>query len=128
MSTVDGFRYTLYAEADVQEITQRIETLLAQDEIFVERKTKAAKKKKGKGRWGKNKGPVTQQINLRPMITQLEITNTNAHQVEIAFETRMLDNRVAKPKEIFELLGLNPLNTRVLKRETLMLDEVVAEV
>ena len=62
------------------------------------------------------------------MIEKLEIVNANDLQVEVHFETRQIENRVAKPKEILTLLGFDPLSVRVLKRETRFLDEVPAGV
>ena len=38
------------------------------------------------------------------------------------FSTRLLENRLAKPREIIALLGLDPLKTRVIKIDTSLTD------
>ena len=122
MSLVDAFQYTLYVAAD-QSLIQKIQSIMAADEIWVERKTKQKNKNRKRGRSRGHQKSVM-DLNIRPMITRLEVLSVQNEQYEIAFETCIVEKRMAKPKDILTLLELNPDTTRVIKRNILLREEV----
>lgn len=116
MAAVTGISYHLHAEVDSTELAARIDALMAQEEILATRKLKAKKRKKGRRRGGI--GPDTMEVNLRPMLSDLQIVQQEGRQVTIAFTTTDCEGRLAKPKEIVHMLGLDEEATRVVKTET----------
>lgn len=94
------------------------------EEIWVERKTKVKNKNRKRGR-GRGQAKPVMSLNIRPMITRLEVLTNQEDQYEIAFETCIVENRMAKPKDIMTLLELNPDTTRVIKRNIILRDEVL---
>ena len=120
MSLASGFDYTLYTQADVAELEQRIDEVMASDAAAVARRGKA---KKGKGRrYGR---PTRTEVNVRPMIYSLALAESTGDEVAIEFSTRLVNGKMAKPKEIVELLGLAPESTRVVKRATILAEAPV---
>jgi len=123
MSAVTGFSYTLHATADPAQVKSRIQQILREDEVLVTRnvKTRGAKKR---GRHPRQKN--TAEIDIRPMISELRLAETDGHQVAIEFETDAVEGRLAKPKEILALLGIDHEAARTLKRETRLVEEELA--
>lgn len=69
---------------------------------------------------GKN-GRKAVSLDLRPLVTGLRCVPVNiqgAETLAVSFTTAIKEGRLAKPKEIMELLGLDPARTRVLKTDT----------
>jgi radical SAM family uncharacterized protein/radical SAM-linked protein len=110
MSAVTGFDYTIFTEGDLAEIAARANTLSASSEILVERKGRPT---------GPRKSRDVSVVNIRPMIHSLGVRQ-GGNGVEIDFATRLTDGKLAKPREIVALLGLNPATSLVLKRATLL--------
>ena len=109
MSLVEGFRYTLRSsEADVESTRDRIQELMGSDEVIVERK------KPRKGR----RPPKTKRFNIRPMIAELAMEDSSS--VEVSFATTRSDDRLAKWREVAELIGLDPQSVRVMKHQTVL--------
>jgi len=107
MSLVDGFTYTLTSKnVEATEVQKRIQELLASEEIIVDR----TKPRKGR------RPPRSKKINIRPMIEQLELREGRG--VEVDFVTRRNDERLAKWREVATLIGMDPLEVRVLKHST----------
>jgi len=106
MSAVTGFDYALYTREDAGEIQRRIDNLLAKHELIVERKGKPQ---------GRSQTRDITKINIRPLITSLTAQPAGTH-TEIRFTTTAIDNKLAKPREIILLLGLDPLLTRTIKK------------
>lgn len=123
MSIVQGFEYELHALGDAGQLESRIQELLRAEQLPVERKVKA-KRRGHKGRGRARRGPATASapLDLRPMIEELRVIESDGAQARLAFVTRAHDGKVAKPKEIIALLGLDPGQVRVLKRETYLAD------
>ena len=120
MSIVEGFSYSLHApEADGEELSTRISEILTADEIHVERKGKA----KGKGR--QNRGRPVVRVDIRPMIAELEARTGAEGGAVVRFATKSVNEKVAKPKEILSLLGLDPLQALVFKEETFLAEITV---
>jgi len=64
----------------------------------------------------KRREPV--EMDIRPMVESLAVRGDEAGEPVIEFVTKGVEGRFAKPREIIELLGLDPVTTRVAKRET----------
>lgn len=125
MATVHGAEYTLTTDTqDAQALQARIEEINNAEEIIIQRKVKNKKKKNGRG--PRRPAIKTAPLNIRPMIAHLELTESNEHQATIQFDTHIHENKLAKPKEIIKLLELDPISTRILKRDTLIENITIA--
>ncbi|MCX5768926.1 MAG: TIGR03960 family B12-binding radical SAM protein [Candidatus Hydrogenedentes bacterium] len=113
MSAVDGFDYALYTKEDASEIQRRIDDLLAKHELIVERKGKPQ---------GRSQTRDITKVNIRPLITTLAAQPAGAL-TEIRFTTTAIEGKLAKPREIIALLGLDAPSTRVMKKSTRLTGE-----
>ncbi|MFP6617323.1 MAG: TIGR03960 family B12-binding radical SAM protein [Candidatus Hydrogenedentota bacterium] len=122
MSSVSGIQYSLIADGqNAEELEGLISTVMASEEVMIERKVK--NKKKGRGR-GRQRAPKkTAPLNIRPMIHELTLSEYTDQQLTIQFTTHIHENKLAKPKEIIHLLGLDPFATRIVKCQTLLEDQ-----
>lgn len=114
MSAVAGFDYTLYSPADFAKVSERVAEILAAETVAVERKRRPSGRRKGKG-------PVT--VNIRPAIRSLTARQESSGRVAVDFTTVAAEGTLAKPREIIQLLGLDPAKTRILKRATHLADD-----
>lgn len=118
MSAVSGFRWTLHSAAvDPDALGARIDALLASDSLPVQRKIKQ-KKKKGRRRMAPRANGMTRTVDIRPMIQALALSVAADGETVIDFETRAVDGKMAKTREIIELLELDACSTRIRKRAT----------
>ena len=117
MSLTSGYSYTFYADADVSQVQQRIDEILGAPQVMVERTSKP--KERGRGR-------QRIEVDIRPMIRVLTLAQSSEDQVVVDVELESVAGRCAKTREIVALLGLHPLATRVLKRDTFFASEPVA--
>ena len=108
MSAVTGFAYTLKTPGDASQIAARVEALLIADALPVERK--------GKSKRGRQ--PKVVSVDLRPTLTELALREADGPNVVIDFTTMAVNGKTAKPKEMIALLELDPVATRVTKRDT----------
>jgi radical SAM-linked protein len=107
MSLVEGFTYTLSSKTAVgSDVQSKIDALLEAEEVIVVR----TKPRKGR------RAARSRSINIRPMIAQLALREGRG--VEVDFRTQRNDDRLAKWREIAQLIGLDPLEVRVLKHST----------
>jgi len=118
MAMLDGFSYVLHADAPPADLAARIEALLAEPKIVVERKVKVKGNKKSPGDTFR-----MVPVDIRPMITELAIAERNEHQTVLRFTTRCVVGKLAKTKEILPLLGLDDAHTRVLKTDTFLSED-----
>ncbi len=118
MSSVQGFRYRIELAVAQPALAKSIEDLLGREEVLVDRKVKAGKQ--GRGRGAKTRRKIV-PVNIRPLLSELKLLETGA---AIEFTTRAVDNRVAKPKEVLEALGIAPESARVVKLETRLAEDV----
>jgi radical SAM family uncharacterized protein/radical SAM-linked protein len=111
MSIATGFAYDLHIEGNPEEVKARIDELLASETVCVERKAKV-----------KNSGKrvAQQSTDIRPMIADLALRESNGTTLTVAFTTHIINGRSARPKEILSLLGYPPTAARVVKRNTLL--------
>ncbi len=113
MAACSGYAYSLSATAEGETVATRIAEILDAGEILVERDVKV---KDWKGRERREK----KDIDIRPMIARLEITQSANHQTIIEFDTVIVGGRSARPREIVALLGLDAVSTSILKRDTFL--------
>ncbi|MCP4641980.1 MAG: TIGR03960 family B12-binding radical SAM protein [bacterium] len=114
MAATAGFAYTFRGACDVQALERNVERLTEATELLVERRVKPKGRKRGRqaGR------PGTKRINVRPMIESIRVAEQGSEEAAVDVETRFVENRGVKPRELLELIGFDPARTRVVKRET----------
>ena len=71
-----------------------------------------------KNKAGRRKSKAVKHVDIRPAIQSLTVTVAEDASTVIALTTMSADGKLAKPREIIQLLGLDPATTRVLKRAT----------
>ena len=108
MSLTTGFSYRLYAVGDSRETAKRIQEILASDEILVERRAKTRKRNRREGR--------VIRRNIRPMIAELQLGPVEGDRLAVDARVELVGGKSVKPREILELLGLNPITTRIVKQ------------
>ena len=79
----------------------------------MDRKTKVKNKRSARGN-----GRKTVPLDIRPMIESLEFHETDGPTATIDFSTTLHDGKLAKPREMLAVLGLDPMKVRILRRET----------
>lgn len=109
MSAVTGFDYLLFAEGDAAAVSSRIRSLIEADSVHVERKGRPT---------GPRRSHNAVTIDIRPAIAELSLESCDGERLCIRFGTRIVDGRLAKTREIVQLLGLDPQRTRALKTAT----------
>ena len=118
MSSVAGFAYRLSGVGDAAQVSERIDAALRAESLEVTRRKHGA----SGGRRGKR--PAEKALDLRPLIVNLALTAHGGGQVAVEFSTRVINNQVAKPREVMALLGLAPATTQVLKLDTVLADNL----
>lgn len=109
MSSVIGFDYRIETSGEACEIQRRIENLLGQTSVEKERKGRPE---------GRRKSGKSRTLDIRPMIRVLSAREGEEGRVAIDFGTTAVEGRMAKPKDIIELLDLDPASARVIKHAT----------
>jgi len=109
MSAVTGFDYTFHTTGDAAPLEQRIQEVLAQPTLMVERAGRPS---------GRRKTATPRPVDLRPMIGDLRVGDVDGERLTVEFSAVAVDTRLPKPREILEVLGLDPAATRVVKRAT----------
>lgn len=117
MGLVQGFEYRLYVEGvPGPHIAAALERVLDAGGAMVPRRVKS-----------KRSGMETSEmVDIGPMITALELREQNAMQSVIVFATEAVEGRMAKPREIVGLLGLDAGRVRVVKTGTILREEALA--
>ncbi len=113
MAAQVGVEYALITTERCEDVCQRVGTLRAQPEWFVERSVKSRGSRSSAG-----PGRKTITLDLRPLVTALEVMPLDNGNARIQFTTRLHDGRLVKPKEMMQLLELDPVQTRVRKTAT----------
>jgi radical SAM family uncharacterized protein/radical SAM-linked protein len=109
MSSVTGVDYRIFAQGDAGEVRTRIERLLSMEAVNVERKGRPT---------GARRSNDTSTVNIRPGLHTLAVCAAEDSGLAVDFCTRQVDGKLAKPREIIALLGLDPAKTRVVRIET----------
>ena len=107
MASVEGFQYTFIVSANREELRKRVEATLDRDSIPITRRAKAKKRRRQNG-----KQVVT--FDARPMSGALALRDGGAGEVSVDVETRLVDKRALRMRELLELLELDPATTRVI--------------
>ena len=119
MSIVSGAAYTFFVENDeVESLRSKIDAILEAEEVIIDRKAKNKRSARGRGH-------RTTPLDIRPMIKSLALHETAGHAATIDFSSTLHEGKLAKPREILTLLGLDPLMVRVLRRETALEHEQI---
>jgi len=109
MSAVTGCEYRLYAVGDPKEAAVRIREIVESSSVFVERKGRPS---------GPRRSPASVTVDIRPAIAELALEPCEGDRWCVRFVTRLVGGRLAKTREIAQLLGLDPQTTRVRKTAT----------
>jgi radical SAM-linked protein len=110
MSSVTGFKYRIVppSETDLSELRARVKELNIADEIYVQRKSKAKARRRGKG---------FRDVNIREMVAELSLVEQSGS-AEVIFETKRHDEKLAKWREVLSVLGLPEATSSVIKTHT----------
>lgn len=119
MAQASGLAFTVYLpNADKEELQQRVQDLLAADELVVVRKGKTRNKSRGgRGKRGK-RAVVHYDIDIRPMIQRLAVRDSEVPSLEI--ELVEFEGKPGKLKELLPMLTEDVLGAQILKRDTLI--------
>ncbi|MCB9690560.1 MAG: TIGR03960 family B12-binding radical SAM protein [Alphaproteobacteria bacterium] len=115
MSLVEGAVYTVYLpELTPEQLEERVATVLAADELPVERRRKSKNKR---GKW--KSGPRTAPVDIRPMIQALTVRETTeVPAVDVVLHA--VEGKGPKMRELLDFLAPESTLARVLRRETLV--------
>ena len=111
MSSVTGFTYAIGVSGDAAAIQARIQEVMASGELVVERKGRPT---------GPRKRHKPLQLDIRPMIVNLALQDTPSGGLSIELTTRAIDGRMAKPRELAQILGVDPASCHIVKRLTFL--------
>lgn len=117
MSTVAGADYRFVIDEAPEDLATRAADLLAQEHIWVERRTKNRRKRR--------RQPTT-RIDLRPNLISMAVGDVSTVPVEVLEGASVLDVRLettdegrgAKPSEVLDLLGLDAERVQVVRLDT----------
>jgi radical SAM-linked protein len=118
MAINDGGDWTMFfPDLDEAEVAERLEALLAADEVNVERRQKS-KRKRGR----RHGAPQTKTVNLRPSIVEASMREGS---VVPAIDLRVVkvDGVVAKPRELVSWFTDRADRVKLLRRDTLVATE-----
>jgi radical SAM-linked protein len=109
MADLAAITYTLMLPIPPDEAWRRVEALLEQDQLMVFR---SVKHRSAPG------GRAVVPVDLKPLITELavEATVPSEDRAVLRLRTCSRDGRLVKSREILELLGVDPLRCRVIRR------------
>lgn len=119
-AAVAGCAYSLITIQDPTELAERVDTIMAGETVPVMVKMKG-KRRKGRGR---GRAPREfKELDMKPYINDLSVRpGDSGDSAIIDLDTVCLEGRMARPRDIVRLLELDPARTRVLKRQTRLLE------
>ncbi|MBW7863540.1 MAG: TIGR03960 family B12-binding radical SAM protein [Candidatus Hydrogenedentes bacterium] len=117
MALVAGFDYELHTRADARTLRARAGEMMSAAELPIGRTVKHRPSAGGRREI---------ELDLRPLIHHLDVEEGLDGTV-VLFSTRMRDGRLAKPREIIALLGLDAPAVRVVKTRTLLAEVGAAD-
>lgn len=116
MAQLQGHRYLLLPDHMPEDMAVKIEALLEKEQWHMERMVK------NRSKFGdKKRKAIT--IDLRPLVSELACVDAHEdteQRTAVTFTTLLTEGRLAKPKELIMLLGLDPIATRVRKTESFL--------
>ena len=111
MSSVAEVTYTLSAQTDPEPIRCRVNQLMETASLVVARPGRPA---------GSRRKRIASEIDLRPMLVSMEVIPDAPDRATVRYTTRLVSDRLAKPREIMALLELDATTTRIVKRNTVL--------
>ena len=120
MAAVTGMDYIMYVPDDAETVQASIETLLAQNEVIIQRKRKKKKARNGRR---KSFGPKMRSIDVRPNIGSMSL-NVPEHlqksdgMAAIAVELHRVGDRGLRPSELMTLIGYDIQQCHILRLRT----------
>ncbi len=132
MSTVAGADYCFVVDQPPEDLASRVEDLLSQSMLPVERRQKV---KKGKSKFHRGpRRPAMRTVDLRPHIRHMSVeagavaegVSFGEHQGAITVQLDVVEGRGCKPSELVDLLALDPGHVRVVRLHTRFSDEPVS--
>ena len=112
MASVVGFDYELHTPGDAKALAVRAAEIMAAAEVLLDRTVKSRSSEGGRKQIS---------LDLRPLVIELCVMGTDDNgEAVVRFSTRLHEERLAKPKEVVALLGLDPARTRVVRTATLL--------
>ena len=119
-AAVAGCEYSLITIADPKELAERIGTIMEGETVPV------MVKMKGKRRKGRSRGRAPREfreLDMKPYINDLSVRpGDSGDSAIIDLDTVCLEGRMARPRDIVKMLDLDVARTRVLKRQTRLLE------
>lgn len=112
MAAVTGFSYSLEISQEPESLMQKVDALLAQTRIEVQREGK--KNRKGIRRVSK--------VDIRPMIKRMAVRQ-GPEGALVELEVRVVNSRGVRMREILALLELDPAAARITKRATYLTED-----
>lgn len=112
MSIVTGYDYTLFTNKEPETLRTAAAALLNADTFTVTRRAKA--RSKGLSR----KERETIYIDVRNTLDRLEVEEMENGETAVHFSTTVVEGRYVKPRDLIPPLELDPIYTRILKRNT----------
>lgn len=116
MAQLQGHRYLLLPDHMSEDMAVKIEALLEKEQWHMERMVK------NRSKFGEKKRKAI-TIDLRPLVSELACVDAHEdteQRTAVTFTTLLTEGRLAKPKELIMLLGLDPIATRVRKTESFL--------
>jgi len=107
MAQLAGFLYAITGPGDPAAVRGQAHAVLTAPSIPVERPAK-------------EKGDRPRTVDVRPNIARIDVKDSPPGRVELEVELHVLDGRGIRMRELLDLLGLDPMQTRFLKRETFL--------
>lgn len=114
MAAQTGLEYALYTSLSFEETQKRLAVLQQRDAWPVERNVKS---RQG---GGPAPGRKTVMLDIRPMISSIHAVPTETGGACIQYITKLHEGRLAKAREVLELLNITPNQARILKTGTLL--------
>ena len=111
MSSVMEVTYTIAARADLDRVRTCVNELMETTSLVVERPGRPT---------GSRRKRKASEIDLRPMIVSMDVRADESGVVILDYTTHLVDDRLAKPRELMAILGFDEASTRVIKRKTIL--------
>jgi radical SAM-linked protein len=125
MAQVRGFHYDVILPAPETEVAPRLEELMQREEWIIERMVTVGKRKtRGKGQRIKD----LSEIDVRASVDRLEIVASDEATTTLRLEVHTGETKTCKARDVAVLLGYDGASARIIKRETLLSSEAMAEV
>jgi len=115
MSQVTGAEYLFVVPGKALELEAAVAGLLVRDRVEVQRRMKT------KRRRGRKMPPEYKMVNVRPNIGELSVEHSMSDGDTTVVSGRIVvsEGRLMRPSNLLKLLGVDPLQSRVIRTRTL---------